>query len=148
MKILQLSNGRGGNMHVNRRVQDKPGKRDKERKWSAKHDTRQGNLRNEWTKNIVRLSYIIPYLEKKKRQINGDICHCGIQLTKVFRHPGHGNIKGELRSISTCSFFAQATLDLPVPKTGTHLVQPLQGSVNRELASTANSIGSELYTVF
>ena len=57
-------------------------------------------------------------------------------------------VKGELRSISTCSFIARATVDLPVPKTQTHLVQPLQGSLNRELALTANSMGAECYTVF
>ena len=57
-------------------------------------------------------------------------------------------LKGELQSISTCSFIAQAALDLPVPKTRTHLVQPLQGFVNGALALTANSVGSGLYTVF
>ena len=56
--------------------------------------------------------------------------------------------KGELQSISTCSFITQATLDLLVPKMRTLLVHLLQGSLNGELALTANSMGSEIYTVF
>lgn len=69
-------------------------------------------------------------------------CPCPACLKSV------DGIKGELLSISTCSLVAQATLDLPVAKTRTLLVHPLQGSSNGELALTASSVGSELYTVF
>ena len=47
--------------------------------------------------------------------------------------------------------FQHAALSLKLPLTcqyRTLLVQPLQGSLNGELALTANSMGSELYNVF
>ena len=64
------------------------------------------------------------------QQVCGDV-EIGLKKKKK---ESKESVKGELRSISTCRFIAQATPELPVPKTRTLLVHLLQGFLKGELA--------------